>query len=156
MTRSLPGNDVYSREEVAQHVARWRRAVDQRDLDGMASMFTEDARGGNSQYGVFDGRKAIMRFIEDHWPEAVPNRSVWHAIDGARVVDKWRETLPGQAPPGYDYGYDGITELSYAGSRKWRFIYGIPDVVGLMRVVGRWRRDGQADAYGEVYPDIPR
>ncbi|MBW2294518.1 MAG: hypothetical protein JRG94_19735 [Deltaproteobacteria bacterium] len=80
---------------------------------------------------------------------------MWHAIDGYRVVDKWRETLPGDPPPSRDYHYYGITELIYAGSGAWSFMYGIPDVVGLMRVYGQWRRDGQADIHGEVYPDIP-
>jgi len=145
----------FSRDEVAAHFARWRQAVDRHDIDQMASMLTEDAQGGNSQFGLFNGREAISQFSRDRWPESVPNRSVWHAIDGYRVVDKWRETLPGDPPPSRDYHYYGITELIYAGSGAWSFMYGIPDVVGLMRVYGQWRRDGQADIHGEVYPDIP-
>ena len=118
-------------------------------------MLTEDARGGNCQYGIFEGRDAIVKFAEDHWPESVPNRNVWHAIDDFRVVDKWRETLPGEPPPGRDYHYYGITELRYAGAGQWNFMYGIPDVVGLMRVYAQWRADGQARIHGEVYPGIP-
>jgi hypothetical protein len=34
-------------------------------------------------------------------------------------------------------------------------MYGIPDVVGLMRVYAQWRADGQARIYGEVYPGMP-
>ena len=145
----------YPREEVATEFARWRQAVDRRDLSQMASMLTHDARGGNSQYGFFEGRDAIAKWTEEHWPESVPNRSVWHAIDDFRVVDKWRETLPGEPPSADDYHYYGITELRYAGSGEWNFMYGIPDVVGLMRVYQQWRRDGQAGIYGEVYPGIP-
>ncbi len=118
-------------------------------------MLAPDAQGGNSQYGLFEGRDAIIKFSEDHWPESVPNRSVWHAIDDFRVVDKWRETLPGEPPPGRDYDYYGITELLYAGSGAWSFMYGIPDVVGLMRVYQQWRDDGQVPIHGEVYPGIP-
>ena len=49
----------------------------------------------------------------------------------------------------------GISELLYAGSGEWNFMYGIPDVVGLMRVYQQWRDDGQARVHGEVYPGIP-
>ena len=118
-------------------------------------MLTEDARGGNCQYGIFEGRDEIIKFTIDHWPESVLNRNVWHAIDDFRVVDKWRETLPGEPPPGRDYYYYGITELRYAGAGQWNFMYGIPDVVGLMRVYAQWRADGQARIHGEVYPRIP-
>lgn len=145
----------YARDEVEQHFYRWREAVDRRDLDRMATLLAPDARGGNSQYGVFEGRDAIIQFARDHWPETVPNTSVWHAIDGVRVVDKWQETLPGEPPPGHDYHYHGISELLYAGSGRWGFMYGIPDVAGLMRAHARWRRDGHAHTYGEIYPGLP-
>ena len=143
------------RAEIEAHFARWRAAVDRRNLDQMASMLAADAEGGNSQFGVFEGRDAIIRFAREHWPESVPNRSLWHAIDGERVVDKWRETLPGDDPSGGSYHYDGITELLYAGNGHWSKMYGIPDVVGLMRVYAKWRKDGHAKVYGELYPGMP-
>jgi len=146
----------HSREEVERHYLHWRAAIDRRDLDAMAAMLTEDARGGNAQFGMFEGRDAIIGFSRERWPETVPNRSLWHAIDDFRVVDKWRETLPGDPGAGRVYHYHGITELLYAGGGQWSFMYGIPDIVGLMRVYGQWRRDGHAEVYGEVYPGIPR
>ena len=142
----------HPRSEVERHFRVWREAVDQRDLDQMARMFAEDARGGNSVFGLFEGRDAIAKFSRDHWPELVPNRSVWQVIDGDRVVNKWRETLPGDPPTGRDYHYDGISEFLYAGSGHWSFMYGLPDVIGLTRVYARWREDGQAELHGEVYP----
>lgn len=147
---------VFTREEVEQHFHLWRDAIDERDLEAMASMLTTDVRGGNAQFGLHEGRDAVMHFARDRWPESVPNRSVWHAIDGIRVVNKWRETLPGDPPAGkgHPYDYDGISEFLYAGSGQWNFMYGIPDVIGLMRVHARWKRDGQADLYGEVYPGL--
>jgi hypothetical protein len=147
----------YERSEIEAHFSHWREAVDRRDLDAMASMLTPDARGGNAQFGVSEGRDAIMQFME-HWPQSVPNRSVWHVIDGVRVVNKWRETLPGTVPDGrdyHDYQYDGISEFIYAGGQKWNFMYGLPDQVGLMRAYAQWRKDGQAAIHGEVYPGIP-
>ena len=132
----------YTREEVANPLSKWRQAVDRRDISQMASMLTPDARGGNSEYGIFEGRDAIVKFAEDHWPESVPNRSVWHAIDDCRVVDKRRETLPGEPPSGRDYHYYGISELRYAGSREWNFMYGIPDVVGWYQTAVRSGDEG--------------
>ena len=147
----------YDRNEIETHFSRWREAVDQRDFDAMASMLTPDAQGGNAQFGLSKGRDAIMRFMK-HWPESVPNRSVWHVIDDVRVVNKWRETLPGTPPEDRDYDdyhYYGISEFIYAGDQKWNFMYGLPDHVGLMRVYAQWRKDGPAAIFGEVYPGIP-
>jgi hypothetical protein len=143
----------YARSEVEAHFGRWRQAVDRRDLEAMASMLAEDACGGNSVFGVFEGRDAIMAFMQN-WPESVPNRSVWVAIDGSRVVNKWRETLPGTAPEGRDYHYDGISEFIYGGDGQWSFMYGLPDQLGLTRAYARWRDDGQAQIHGEIYPGL--
>lgn len=157
---------IIERTEVAAHFARWREAVDRRDLDVMASMLAADVRGGNAQFGILEGREAVVGFMRERWPESVPNRSVWHVIDGERVVNKWCETLPGQAPSGEPYDYDGISEFIYTragadensvgsvGGGSWRFMYGLPDVVGLMRVHARWLADGQAEIFGEVYPGL--
>ena len=147
---------TFSRDEVEQHFRVWRRAIDVRDLDAMAQMLTPDALGGNAQFGIHQGRDAIIQFSRDRWPESVPNRSVWHAIDGDRVVNKWRETLPGEPPDGLEdgYDYDGISEFIYAGQNQWSFMYGIPDVTGLMRVHSRWRKDGQPKIVGDVYPGL--
>lgn len=144
----------HERGEIEAHFARWREAVDRRDLDAMAAMLAEDAQGGNSVFGLSQGRDAILRFMQ-RWPESVPNRSVWVAIDDVRVVNKWRETLPGTPPQGRYYHYTGISEFIYAGNGQWSFMYGLPDIVGLTRVYAEWRRDGQADIHGEVYPGMP-
>lgn len=141
------------RTEVEAHFGRWRAAVDRRDLAAMAPMLSMDARGGNTVFGLFEGREAVLAFM-DHWPESVPNRSVWHAIDGARVVNKWRETLPGISPEGGNYDYFGISEFIYAGGGQWNFMYGMPDSIGLTRLYEQWRKDGQAEKYGEVYPGM--
>jgi hypothetical protein len=143
----------FERSEVEAHFTRWRAAVDRRDLAAMAPMLAEDARGGNAVFGIVEGRDKIMEFMQ-YWPESVPNRSVWHAIDGVRVVNKWRETLPGSPPPGSSYDYDGISEFVYGGNGQWSFMYGLPDQVGLLRSYAQWRKDGQAEIHGEVYPGL--
>jgi hypothetical protein len=144
----------YPRSEIEAHFARWRDAVDRHDLEAMARMLAEDARGGNAVFGRFEGRAAIMQFWK-HWPDSVPNRNVWCVIDGSRVVAKWRETLPGTPPEGSDYHYYGIGEFIYAGNGQWSFIYSLPDQTGLFRAYARWRKDGHVEAYGEIYPGMP-
>jgi hypothetical protein len=144
----------FQRNEVEAHFKVWREAVDTRDLDAMGSMLAPDARGGNAVFGIFEGREAMIGFTRDHWPESVPNRSEWHAIDGIRVVNKWRETLPGDPPSTHDYHYYGISEFIYAGSNQWNFMYGLPDVVGLTRVQALWRKDSQEQMFGEIYPGL--
>lgn len=143
----------YARTEIEAHFARWREAVDRHDLEAMKPMLTEDARGGNATFGISEGRDGVMQFMQ-HWPESVPNRSVWHVIDADRVVNKWREWLPGSASDGSDYHYDGISEFIYAGADRWNFMYGLPDVTGLTRAYARWKNDGQAEIHGEVYPGL--
>jgi hypothetical protein len=141
----------WGREEVSSHFSRWRAAVDRRDLDEMHSMLAEDARGGNCKSGIFHGRDAVIKFARDNWPEILPNRSIWHVIDGARVVNKWVETLPGDPPSGRDYSYEGISEFIYAGSGKWSFMYGIPDFIGINRAISQWSEDGHAKIYGQLF-----
>jgi hypothetical protein len=144
----------FTREEVQGHFSNWRSALDERDLEVLSSLLSIDARGGNSVFGLLDGRDAIVAFMANNWPESVPNRGLWVAIDGSRVVHKWRETLPGKPPSGHGYDYDGISEFNYAGDGEWDFMYGLPDTVGLQRAYTRWRADGHEKSYGAVYPGM--
>ncbi len=143
----------HPRSEIEEHFSRWRRATDRRDLEAMTHMLSADARGGNAVFGMFEGRSSIMEFM-NHWPESVPNRGLWVAIDGPRVINKWRETLPGTPPDGRDYHYDGISEFNYAGGGQWDFMYGLPDFLGLQRAYARWRQDGNEVVYGKIYPGL--
>ena len=120
----------------------------------MREMLTPDARGGNAVFGLFEGRDAVIDFTQSNWPDSVPNESVWHAIDGDRLVNKWKETLPGTPVSGEPYEYFGISEFLYDGSDRWKYMYGLPDVSCLMRVHARWKKDGFADEFPEVYPEL--
>ena len=143
-----------SREQIEALFGRWRVAIDHRDFSAMRDMLTPDARGGNAVFGVFEGRESVLDFAESKWPKAVPNDSVWYAIDGSRLVNKWKETLPGDSPSGGPYEYFGISEFLYDESDRWRFMYGLPDVPGLMRAPARWKADGFAAKYPDVYPEM--
>ena len=69
-------------------------------------------------------------------------------IDGARVVHKWRETLPGDPPEGRSYAYDGISEYIYGGDGQWSFMWGMPDMLAVQRAHQQWREDGHAAKHG--------
>jgi hypothetical protein len=140
----------HTRTEIEATFLRWRAAVDIRDIEAMLVMFTPDAEVGNTVYGLHTGANAIRKYL-NNWPDLVPNENVWYAIDGDRVVDKWRETLPGTRADGSRYEYFGITESIYAGNGRWRHQYGLPDVVGLQRVYKEWHADGHHETHGDVY-----
>lgn len=143
---------TFSYDEVHETYVRWRKLVDDRDLDNMHEMLTEYAIGGNSILGMFEGRDAIIQFSRDRWPELIANRNIWYAIDGNRAVDKWQETLPGTPPEDSEpYTYDGISEFVYAGNGQWRLMYGIPDVVALGKTYKRWAKDGQMKIFGNIF-----
>ena len=147
-TRSWPAG------EVEEAFARYRTAIDVSDHDTMAALLSEEGRGGNAIYGFFHGRAAYRKFLTECWLEVIPNVSVWHVIEGGRVVNKWRESLPGTTSEGARYDYFGISEIIYAGEGSFRFIYSIPDLFGLNLLYARWKADGQHQTHGDLYPGL--
>ena len=139
--------------EVETAFAAYRAAVDAGDHDTMATMLTRDGRGGNATFGFF-GRDDYKQFLADCWLEIIPNVSVWQLTGGGRVVNKWRESLPGSPPAGGRYDYFGVNEVIYAGEGRFRFMYSIPDLFGLTVLYARWKADGQDEVYGDLYPGI--
>lgn len=146
----------WPRREVADAFAAYRSAVDVADHDTMAGMLSDGGRGGNATFGLFHDRASYRQFLTERWNELVPNYSVWHVVDGGRVVNKWREVLPGTPPGGGRYEYFGINELIYAGERQFRLMYSVPDLFGLTTVYRRWKANGQHGEYGEIYPGLGR
>jgi hypothetical protein len=144
----------WPRDEIERAFGRYRAAVDVGDHDAMASMLTEDGRGGNATFGFFHGQAAYRKFLGDCWLEIVPNYSVWQAIEGGRVLDKWCEVLPGRPPAGGRYDYFGINEVIYAGDGRFRLMYSLPDLFGLSLLYRRWKADGQHQQYGDLYPGL--
>ena len=144
----------WPRSEVEKAFAAYRAAVDIGDHDTMTAMLTEDGRGGNATFGFFDDRVSYRQFLEDCWPDTIPNYNVWRLIDGGRVVNRWCEVLPGTPPGGGRYDYFGINEVIYAGDGMFRFMYSIPDLFGLSVLYARWKADGQHERYGDIYPSL--
>jgi len=140
--------------EVEAAFAIYRNAVDVGDHTTMASLLSEGGRGGNATYGFFHDRATYLEFLKDCWLEIIPNVSVWHIVDGGRIVDKWCETLPGTPPGGDRYDYFGLNELVYAGGGRFRLMFSIPDLFGMTVLYRRWCVDGQHEIYGDIYPGL--
>ncbi len=144
----------WPRTEVEKAFGAYRAAVDVGDHETMAQMLCDGGRGGNATYGFFADRASYRQFLEDCWLEIIPNVSMWQTIDGGRVVNKWRESLPGPPPAGGRYDYFGINEVIYAGGGQFRFMFSIPDLFGVTVLYTRWKADGQHEIYGDIYPSI--
>ena len=144
----------WPRDEVDKAFGAYRAAVDVGDHEAMVAMFTEDGRGGNSTFGFFRGRETYLQFLKDCWLEIIPNHSMWHVIQGGRVVNRWCEVLPGTPPGGGRYDYFGINELIYGGDGQFRLQYSLPDLFPLTVLYARWKRDGQHERYGDIYPGL--
>lgn len=140
--------------EVEQAFQKYRRAVDVGDHEKMASMLSDDGRGGNATFGLFHDRASYKDFLTSHWHEAIPNHSVWVASDRGRVLNKWCEVLPGTPPEGGRYDYFGINEVIYNGEGQFRLMFSTPDLFGLQVLYKKWIADGQKDKYGDIYPGL--
>lgn len=144
----------WSFAEVEAAFLKFRKALDQGDHASMAAMISQGGRAGNATYGLFNDRDSYLEFLRSTWNEVIPNRSVWHVIDKGRVVNKWRESLPGIDSDGRRYDYFGINELIYAGEGLFNLQYSIPDVFGLTALYRKWKSDGQHEIHGEIYPHL--
>lgn len=140
-------------EEIEAAWTAYRAAVDVGDHDTMSRMMTADGRGGNSTFGFFDS-DAYLLFLKECWLEIIPNESVWHVIEGGRIVNRWCETFPGTPPAGGRYDYFGINELIYAGDGRFCFQYSLPDLFPMTILYQRWKADGQHEIYGDLYPSL--
>jgi hypothetical protein len=144
----------WPRQEVEGAFRTYRDAIDIGDHATMATMLSEDGRGGNATYGFFHDRESYREFLISCWLEIIPNYNVWHVIEGGRIVEKWCEVLPGTSSDGGRYDYFGINEVIYGGDGQFRLMYSIPDLFGLRMLYVRWRSDGQHEVYGDIYPGL--
>ncbi len=117
-------------------------------------MLAVGGRGGNATFGFFHDRDSYLEFLRSCWLEVIPNRSVWHVVQGGRVVDKWRESLPGETQEGDRYDYFGINELIYDGVGMFRLMYSIPDLFGLTALYRKWKADRKHEIHGDIYPGL--
>lgn len=144
----------WPQREIEEAFNKYRSAVDIGDHETMASMLSEDGRGGNATFGLFRNRASYKAFLKSCWHEVIPNHSVWVATSGGRVLNKWCEVLPGTPPEGGRYDYFGINELIYNGSGQFRLMFSTPDLFGLQVLYKKWIVDGQKEKHGDIYPGL--
>ncbi|MEH6592625.1 MAG: hypothetical protein V7746_20330 [Halioglobus sp.] len=145
---------VWPQGEVDAAFRKYRDAVDVGDHETMASMLSDDGRGGNATFGLFHDRVSYKGFLTSFWQEIIPNHSVWIATDKGRVLNRWCEVLPGTPPEGDRYDYFGINEVIYNGNGQFRLMFSTPDLFGLQVLYKKWVADAQVEKYGDIYPGL--
>ena len=121
----------------------------------LADYFTEDAVYIDSAWGRYDGRDAILAFMDasmaglDDW--TFPEH--WTIADGNRVVSYWSNVLPGQRADGSAFSVPGVSILRYAGDGKFDYEYDIFNMVQIFEVMkeSNWQPSGPMNAP----PDSP-
>jgi limonene-1,2-epoxide hydrolase len=84
----------------ALHSIRAKANAGEVGWDALADMFTQDATFIDPAWGRFKGRKSIRQFMRDSMRglEDWKFPTEWTAIDGNRVIIKFRNQLPRPAP----------------------------------------------------------
>ena len=117
----------------ALHSIRAKANAGEVGWDALADMFTQDATFIDPAWGRFKGRKSIRQFMRDSMRglEDWKFPTEWTAIDGNRVIIKFRNQLPGQRPDGTYYEVPGVSILEYAGGGKFSFE---EDIINMVHV----------------------
>lgn len=132
----------YPRKEVekaveALHNIRAKASAGEIGWDALAEMFTEDATFIDPAWGRMKGRETIVQFLRDSmkglkdW--TFPTE--WHAIDGNRVISRFKNRLPGRRPDGTYYEVPGVSILEYAGGGKFSYEEDCMNMVHLFEVI---------------------
>ena len=103
----------------------------------LGDYFTDDAVYIDSAWGRYEGKAAIVRFMDESmagladwtFPEE------WTTVDGDRVVSMWWNQLPGQRADGSPYRVAGVSILRYAGDGKFDYEYDIFNMVQVLEVI---------------------
>lgn len=132
----------FSRVEVqkaidALHSIRAKASAAEIAWDSLADMFTKDATYIDPAWGRSRGREAIIHFLRDSMRglEDWEFPTDWCAIDGNRVISKFRNRLPDQRPDGTCYEVPGVSMLEYAGDGKCSFAEDIINMAHLYEVI---------------------
>ncbi len=132
----------FSREEVEQAFRR-RIAIQERDdWPAYVETFTDDAVYVEHHEGTFCGKEEIRAWLLPVMEQCKgwTYPLVWVAIDGARVVYKWLNRLPGRRSDGTYYEFAGMTALEYAGGGLWRHQEDVYNWERAVEVLREWRQ----------------
>ena len=112
MTTDLAHEALKTFEEMI--ALRKRIVAGEAPWSALADYFTEDAVYIDSAWGRYEGRDAILTFMDasmaglNDW--VFPEH--WTMADGDRVVSYWSNILPGKRPDGSAYEVPGISGAS--------------------------------------------
>jgi ketosteroid isomerase-like protein len=114
------------REEIDAGKLTWR---------DLAQFFTDDAVFIDPAWGRVQGIDEMKATV---FGDAMEGFEDWKfpidfiAIDGDRVVVKWRQVLPGHADDGRPYEQSGVSTLIYAGNGKFKYEEDILNMVHVL------------------------
>jgi len=118
------GTDDELHQTLERYRAR-RAAVEQGQAgwDALCEFFTEDAVLIDPAWGRVEGIEAIRAFLVDSmvglegWTFPID----FVAVDGDRVIVKWRQIIPGNKPDGSRFEQSAWSLLLYAGGGKFGY-----------------------------------
>jgi len=131
----------YPVDEIRAVFARYNALVEKLDWDSAIELFTEDAEGGNAEFGVFPNKREGIRQFMAHNPTDWGYSCLWNCVDGANVRYKWSHWFPGERPDGSRYLVHGYAELHYAGNGRFDWLYSFPDLASYRKVKKEWELD---------------
>ena len=92
------------------------------DWGELADCFTEDAVWSDCAWGRVEGRANIAAFLREAMAGIdFANPIDFWAVDGPRVLLKWRQVLPVAQPGGGRWQQSAVTVLLYAGDGLFRY-----------------------------------
>jgi hypothetical protein len=92
------------------------------DWGEMAECFTEDAVFCDCAWGRVEGRANIAAWIRTAMVGVDTENPIdFWAVDGPRVLIKWRQVFPGRKPDGGLWQQSALTTLIYAGGGLFRY-----------------------------------
>jgi ketosteroid isomerase-like protein len=121
----MAGRDAEVRATVERYIAvRDDICAGRGTWADLAQFFTDDAVFVDPAWGRVQGLDELRRTV---FGEAMVGLESWsfptdfYAVDGDRVLVKWRQVLPGQRPDGRPYEQSGCSTLIYAGDGKFSY-----------------------------------
>jgi ketosteroid isomerase-like protein len=127
-------------EEIQATLDRYTKVREQIDAGkltwrDLAQFFTDDAVFIDPAWGRVQGIEEMKATV---FGDAMEGFEDWKfpidfiAVDGDRVVVKWRQVLPGHADDGRPYEQSGVSTLIYAGNGKFKYEEDILNMVHVL------------------------
>jgi SnoaL-like domain len=113
----------FTRQEIEAAFQQKLALQEKDDWLGFGNTFTDDAVYVEHHEGTFVGRPRILEWLLPvmercrGWTYPID----WVAIDGNRLIYRWRNRLPGPHPDGTHYEFAGISVTEYAGGGRWSY-----------------------------------